>query len=132
MSNTYLKKDLHQSPDPRKRLGVKGEDYACLYLQKRGMEILERNVRFKKGELDIVARDKTHICFIEVKTRSNLNYGRPSLALTDKKQHTIRLLAEWYLKLHKEYTHLSPRIDVLEVLLLPNGKIYVNYIIAAF
>lgn len=132
MSKTNDKKDLHVSPDPRKRLGITGEDHACSYLQKLGYKIIDRNVRFKFGEIDIVARDEKHICFVEVKTRSNLNYGRPSLALTSKKQHTIRRLSECYLKYHKEYAFLSPRIDVLELLILPNGKIYANYIIAAF
>ena len=91
MPKTKIKKDLHQSPDRRKRLGVVGEDYACLYLQKLGYKIIDRNVRFKFGEIDIVAKDEKHICFIEVKTRSNLNYGRPSLALTKQKMEEVKI-----------------------------------------
>ena len=128
----YVKRDWHQSPDARKRLGVRGEDIACKYLENLGYEIIERNVRYPAGELDIVAREDDRIVFVEVKTRSNLKYGRPSLALTPKKQHTIRVLVQWYIKSHPLLRHLRPRIDVIELLLLPDGENYINHIKSAF
>lgn len=130
--SSYERKDLHKSSDPRKRLGVGGEDIACRYLEEKGCLIIDRNVRYKMGELDIVAIDKNRLCFIEVKTRHSLAYGRPSLAVDYKKQRTIRRLAELYIKTHPKYAYLSPRIDVIELLILEDGKKYINHIKSAF
>ena len=132
MTKKYERKDWHQSPDKRKRLGVKGEDIACSYLERQGFEVLERNVRFSFGELDIVARDNKHLIFIEVKTRSSDKFGRPSLALTSKKQRTIRNLAQCYIRTHKKYSSLSPRIDVIELLFQSDGEMLINHIFGAF
>lgn len=126
-----MKKDIHKSPDKRKRLGTYGEDIACRYLRGLGLEIIDRNVRFAAGELDIVAIEGDHICFIEVKTRSSLKYGRPSLAVGSRKRQKLRCLAGLYLKSRSRYRLLSPRIDVLELLMIPGSKMAVNYIRAA-
>ncbi len=128
----YVKKDWHDSSDSRKRLGVQGEDIACAYLKAQDIRVIDRNVRFKLGEIDIVALDGNRICFIEVKTRSSLEYGRPSLAVNYKKQRTIRQLAEIYCKYHPEYGSRSPRIDVIELLFLSGDRKYINYIKSAF
>lgn len=129
--SAYVKKDIHQSPDPRKRLGRRGEDTACCYLERHGFRIIERNIRCAFGELDIVALEGGSICFIEVKTRSSLKYGRPSLALSAKKKRTLRMLAEAYIKDHAQYRALRPRIDVLELVFCSDGKSFVNHIRAA-
>ena len=127
----YVPVDKHESPDRRQRLGVKGEDTACAYLEKKGMRIIGRNVRYSMGEIDIVARMENRLVFVEVKTRETLKYGRPSLALTEKKQKTIRQLAQCYMHEHREYRALSPRIDVIE-LIYQNGEAFVNHIESAF
>ena len=61
MTKQYVRKDWHLSPDPRKRLGVFGEDIVCEYLKKHGFIIIERNVRFPIGEIDIVAIDNNRV-----------------------------------------------------------------------
>lgn len=58
-------------------LGKKGEDLAVAYLLKANYEILERNYRFDKAEVDIIARKKGVLAIIEVKTRSSLDFGNP-------------------------------------------------------
>ncbi|GEM_PF-466189 len=132
MSEVYVRKDWHESADEKHRIAIAGEDLTAAYLeQKMHMSVIDRNVRFKLGEIDIVARDSKSICFVEVKTRTNLRHGRPSLALTDQKKRRLKRLSELYLRIHRQYSHLSPRIDVAEVLLL-NGDGYINYIKSAF
>jgi putative endonuclease len=127
----YIAKDKHVSPDARQRLGVNGEDYACEYLKQCGLRVIDRNVRYKTGELDIVAVEGKRLCFVEVKTRRSLRYGRPSLSVTREKQHTIRTIAELYIRSHPEYRELIPRLDVLELLVIKDD-IYANHIRSAF
>ena len=59
-------------------LGKLGEDIACNFLRKKGLKILARNIKTGRfGELDIIARDKRELVFIEVKTKSNDQLGEP-------------------------------------------------------
>ena len=61
--------------DDRKNLGRRGETAATAFVQARGFKILETNYQTKIAEIDIIARDKDCICFIEVKTRRSLKKG---------------------------------------------------------
>ena len=72
-------------------LGKKGEDLAVEFLQKNSYNILERNWRFKKAEVDIIARKKDVLAIIEVKTRSTNHFGNPQDFVNPKK---IKLLVE--------------------------------------
>lgn len=96
--------------------GTEGENLAAAYLIRNGYEILARNYRVGKlGEVDIVARHKEFICFIEVKTRSSTIFGMPSEAVNRKKQATIQKLAWIYLKAHG-MTGCNIRFDIVEIL----------------
>ena len=66
------------------------------------------------GEIDIIAREKHNICFVEVKTRSNTMYGTPSQSVSKKKMDNIRKLAVIYLK-NKNMFDCPMRFDVIEV-----------------
>lgn len=69
----------------------RGEDAAARFLSGRGYRILERNVRTGCGEIDIVARAGQTLVFVEVKSRSGVTLGPPSLAVTPRKMaHIIR------------------------------------------
>jgi putative endonuclease len=59
-------------------LGKKGEQYAVDYLISKGYTILERNYRFDKAEVDILASKETILAVVEVKTRSSLDFGNAS------------------------------------------------------
>ncbi len=80
--------------------GIKGEDIVCTKLQERGFLVLERNVREKFAEIDIVAKDGDVLCFIEVRTRRDTTLGHPAETITQKKQRSIRRAAEAYLVRH--------------------------------
>ena len=77
-------------------LGRSGEQLAASFLEAGGYEIVDRNWRGTRGELDIVAeRDGTTV-FVEVKTRATVGFGHPFEAVTPKKVRALRrLAAEW-------------------------------------
>lgn len=108
-------------------VGKEGEDVAIQYLMQKGYKIIERNFYCKQGEIDIIARDKKELVFIEVKTRTNAEYGRPIDAITKAKQkHLIRTI-EYYLLKHK-LTNIPVRIDAIEVYKKMQNKYFVNHI----
>ena len=103
-----------------KDLGARGEDYACKVLRKKGYKIIDRNVRFNRGELDIIARKKGVISFVEVKTRSGSDFGGPAAAITPAKQKKLTELAMMWLDQHN-LTESPARFDVV-ALLMPEGE----------
>lgn len=106
--------------------GKIGEDIACQYLSKNNYKIIERNFNCRQGEIDIIAKDKNEIVFIEVKTRRNNSYGSPIDAITYYKQKHIIKSVQYYL--YKEKLENSfVRIDVIEVY-SKEEKYYVNHI----
>ena len=74
-----------------------GETLAAGYLMRRGWQIVDRNVRFREGEIDIIAARGGILAFIEVKTRRSTAFGSPAEAVTPRKQRKIRALASRYL-----------------------------------
>ena len=71
--------------------GKKGEDIAVKYLKRKGYKIIEQNWRCRLGEIDIIARHKDSVVFIEVKTRTDKALGLPQESVDERKQgHIIR------------------------------------------
>jgi putative endonuclease len=103
----------------RKRIGFWGENEAEKYLVGQGLEIIERNFHTREGEIDIIAKDENDVVFIEVKTRTNLNFGFPEEAVTEEKLDHLISAAESYLQKHQEIT--SWRMDVLSILGKPGS-----------
>ena len=81
----------------RQELGHIGENMAAEVLRSKGYEILRRNYKCRAGEIDIIAQRFGELCFVEVKTRQNFNYGRPCEAVSDEKKRHIRKAARHYL-----------------------------------
>lgn len=82
--------------------GKIGEDYAERFLVFKGYEILKRNFKFGRiSEIDIIAKDNEEIVFVEVKYRTNTNYGDPLFSITPSKQKAIRRAAEGWLYVNK-------------------------------
>ena len=82
----------------RRAYGSAGEDAACAYLTQHGWTILDRNVRRGRGEIDVIARRRGTVAFVEVKRRSGLNYGRPAEAVNREKQMRIAHAAALYMQ----------------------------------
>jgi len=99
---------------PRVLRGRRAEALACEYLKARGYAILERNVRFPVGELDIVARDGRTLCFVEVRSTSSQQWGGPLASITDRKRRRIIRAAQWYLR-YRRLPVDEMRFDVVAI-----------------
>jgi putative endonuclease len=115
-----------------KEFGKVGEDLAEKLLRSKNFAIIEKNYRFgKTGELDIIAKDPetNQLVFVEVKTRKNLEFGDPVLAITKNKMAQLKKVANAYL-FAKEIREIECRFDVITVLfrgkIKPEIKHYVN------
>ncbi len=78
--------------------GQKGEDLAVTFLTEKGFEILETNWRFKRAEIDIIAKDHKILVFIEVKTRTTDYFGAPEESIKDKKKQLMADAASDYMQ----------------------------------
>jgi putative endonuclease len=101
-------------PRTRTELGKWAEDQACRALARRGYAILERRYRSRRGEIDIIARDRGVLVFIEVKSRRTLTCGSPASGVTAQKQQRLLRLAAQYLQRHG-LTNAPCRFDVVSV-----------------
>ncbi len=104
-----------------KVVGAAGEDLACRYLEKNGYKILERNKHYSRFcEIDIIAKIKDTVVFVEVKTRQTNSFGTPFEAITKSKYDNIRLGVQYYLSENKVKKY---RIDVVGITLKPELKL---------
>jgi putative endonuclease len=103
-----------------KTLGKKGEDIAAAFLKKKGYNILFRNYKCSFGEIDIIAKHKKTLSFIEVKTRSTKKYGLPQEAVTPAKQAKISRVALEFVQRYK-MENRAARFDVVSVQSLNDG-----------
>jgi putative endonuclease len=99
----------------RQKLGEQGEALAVRRLKKAGYKIIETNYRTRLGEIDIIAKDKDTIVFIEVKSRRSVHFGNPKQAVTLQKQKKISMVALYYLKL-TDQSSAKARFDVVTVI----------------
>lgn len=109
-------------------IGKKGEEIVYKYFKQNNYQIMQRNFRCNKGEIDLIVYDlKTkEIVFVEVKTRSNSKYGRPSEALDKNKMLHFTNSIKYYVyikKLQKAYI----RIDAVEVY-FKNNNFIINHL----
>jgi putative endonuclease len=94
---------------------------AAQFLKKNGYRILEKNYVCKMGEMDIIAKEKDTLAFVEVKTRTSTAFGPPQLAVNATKQMQLSKVALWFLK-EKKLEAVKARFDVVAILLRPQGK----------
>jgi len=119
----------------RRITGNIGEDAVRRLLRRKKYKISAKNYVAENNEIDIVAENKTHLCFVEVKTRTigheHPNEPRPASSVTPEKQRKIIAAAREYMSFN--YTVKRIRFDVAEVLVDENGKVQsINYIENAF
>ena len=110
----------HRPGTEKKELGRKGEDLALQFLKKKGYRIIEKNYVCKMGEMDIIAKEKDILAFIEVKTRTSTTFGPPQLAVNPKKQSQMSKVALHFLK-EKKLEDAKARFDVVAILLGQKG-----------
>jgi putative endonuclease len=97
-------------------LGKWGEDEAALYYEDRGYEILERDWKLGKRDIDLIAltEDKDTLVFVEVKTRQNNDLQEPEEAVDVKKMRNLAIAANAYVKLHG--LDMDVRFDIISVI----------------
>lgn len=95
--------------------GKENEIIARNYLKKKKYKILECNYKNKVGEIDIIAKRKKYIVFVEVKARSSSAFGNPAEAVDERKQEKIRKVASLYL-LKTKQPNANCRFDVVSIL----------------
>ena len=114
------------------QLGARGEKLAARHLRRQGFKVLYRNFRGRQGgEIDLVCRDRDTLVFVEVKTRTREDFGRPLEAVGAKKQRRISLGALAWLRLLGNPDILF-RFDIVEVTVAANSPPKIELIRNAF
>lgn len=107
------------TPKTTRDIGNEGEDLAASYLESKGYTILDRNYFFEHAEVDIVALFESKIVFVEVKTRSNTNFGNPEDYISDQKMKLVFKAAEAWLY-ERKMDGAPVRFDVVSI--VSDGK----------
>jgi len=105
----------------RRDTGILGEKLARDFLEKRGYHIIETNYRCPHGEIDIIAKHKDSLVFIEVRAKRSPEFGSPEESITPAKREKIRATAYRYQQTHENLPPLW-RIDFVAVELDQRGK----------
>lgn len=112
------------------KIGKRGEQLALAFLQKKGYTILETNWRFSRAEVDIIAKDKEVLVFIEVKTRSPHQLSPPEASVTRKKRGLLIELAGAYME---EIGHdWEIRFDIIAIILKSDQEYQITHFEDAF
>jgi putative endonuclease len=113
---------LLQSRAVNQALGRFGESWAVGYLTRQGYRIVERNVRFRGGELDLVAYDGEELVFVEVKCRRTTHFGLPQESITAQRFRHLGTAIEKYLD-SRRLTPASYRVDVVAIEVDARGRV---------
>lgn len=115
-------------------IGQQAERMARRHLETQGLIFITQNYRCRRGEIDLIMRDKSTIVFVEVRYRSNNNHGSSAESVTVQKQQRVIMSAEHYLHKHTDLRRHSCRFDV--VALCQDSKnpatLHINWIKHAF
>lgn len=114
----------------RQSLGKKGESIAIDYLRRQGYTILGKNFRFDRAEIDVIAKDKDILVFVEVKTRRSGSLGDPEDAVTMRKRSQLIKAAQGYLY-QSSLSDVECRFDVISIK-ESNGKTVISHYKDAF
>ncbi len=93
--------------------GLHFENLAQQFLQKKGLKPLAHNYSCRSGEIDLIMRDGTTLCFIEVKYRKNSAFGGTAYSVSRAKQEKIIRSALHYISGHPQYQQSAYRFDVV-------------------
>jgi putative endonuclease len=105
-----------------KEIGAHGEELAAKHLAANGYRVLDRNWRWRRGEIDLVVEKGGEIVFVEVKARRSHTFGTPEEAVTRAKQRKLVQTAYAYLARHGR-PDTRWRIDVIALDLSAQGEV---------
>ena|SRR3989338_7860998 len=112
-------------------LGIIGEELAYHFLSRKGYKILLKNYECALGEIDLIAKERGMLVFIEVKTRRSEAFGSPLDSITHQKRHQIVKTAQYYLKRYG-IKDVACRFDAVSVLILQDKEPVIEVIQNAF
>ena len=115
----------------KRSAGNYGEKLAGEFLKNLGYQIIKKNFQFGHGEIDIIAKDKDVLVFVEVKYRKSLEFGEPEFSINKNKQSQIKKIAGAYLAIN-EIKDKDCRIDVIAILHQSDEEPKINHYINAF
>ena len=101
--------------------GKKGEEIAKRYLEKKGYKILEKNYKTKYAEIDLIAKKRNELVFVEVRTKMGENFGTPEETIDKKKMRKLWGNAMAYAARNKWQGHY--RVDAVCIVLKPSGEV---------
>lgn len=104
-------------------MGAWGEEQAAEFLRRKRYKIVAAGYRCRFGEIDLIARYRHYLVFVEVKLRKSAEFARALEYVDRRKQDRIRATASMYLA--QNPTQLQPRFDVIEIY-APNGTATVD------
>ena len=110
-------------------LGNLGELSACTHLQKKGYQILEKNWRYDRAEIDIIAENSDYLIIVEVKTRSTDFFGDPAFFVNKRKQGLMIKAAAAYLE--RIESEKEVRFDIIGITKDKHGE-HLHHIEGAF
>ena len=78
-----------RNPFSKRAVGQQFEKQACAYLQRQGLQLKEKNVQFRSGEIDLIMLDDTQLVFVEVRYRKHQNFGGAAASVNYHKQQKL-------------------------------------------
>jgi len=111
----------------KREFGQRGEGYAADYLKAKGYIVVEVNWRCSKGELDIIAREKETLVFVEVRSRHSATTESAFESITPRKREKLIRTAHLYLEAHGLSDQVW-RIDAVAVALPAKGKAIIDHV----
>lgn len=97
----------------RQKRGQDAEATAAEYLQQQGLQVIARNVRYRGGELDLVCLEQQTLVFVEVRLRSNSQFGDAADSINIGKQQRVIVAAQLYLQQHPQHANRPCRFDCI-------------------
>lgn len=111
-------------------LGKRGEKIAAAYLEDEGYQILNTNWRCARAEVDLIANQQGTIVFVEVKTRSAVDYGHPEEFVDYKKEKQLEFASSAYIELKNHQGEI--RFDIIAIVFENKDLYKINHIKDAF
>lgn len=110
----FVQPQNHKPMSLSNQLGREGEDLAAQYLLKNGYQILERNYRYRKAEIDIIALKEETLAIVEVKSRTSSYFGSPESFVSQIKIKLLVMATDHYV--NKNNLFVSVRFDIISIL----------------
>lgn len=99
----------------RQTKGKKAEALACCYLELQGLQVLKQNYFCHHGEIDLIMRDQAHIVFVEVRSRSRIDYGTAAESVNRQKRHKLMRSAKYFLQKERCLYKVHSRFDIVAI-----------------